>query len=74
MLDSLTNSDIIILGVLISVILNLNTRNDNVILGDEEKILFGREYIVDEFDGLKFKISLNNFIKLRRSKYPPLPF
>lgn len=47
-----------------SVILNLNTRNDNVILGDEEKILFGREYIVDEFDGLKFKISLKSFYQI----------
>lgn len=47
-----------------SVILNLNTRNDNVILGDEEKILFGREYIVDEFDGLKFNISLKSFYQI----------
>ena len=47
-----------------SVILNLNTRSDNVILGDEEKILFGREYIVDEFDGLKFKISLKSFYQI----------
>lgn len=47
-----------------SVILNLNTRNDNVILGDEEKILFGIEYIVDEFDGLKFKISLKSFYQI----------
>ena len=41
-----------------TVVQNINTRDTNVILGDKEKILFGRDYIIDEFEGLKFKISL----------------
>jgi len=51
-----------------SVILNLNTRNDNVILGDEEKVLYGRDYIIDEFEGLKFKIALKSFYQTNRSQ------
>jgi len=44
-----------------SVILNLNTRDDNVILGDKEEILYGNDYIIDEFGGIKVKISLKSF-------------
>ena len=47
-----------------SVILNLNTRNDNVILGDKEVVLFGNDYIVDEFEGLKFKIAFKSFYQV----------
>ena len=47
-----------------SIILNLNTRNDNVILGDKEKTIFGRDFIIDEFEGLKFKISFKSFYQV----------
>ena len=47
-----------------SIILNLNKRDDNVILGEEEKVLFGRDYIIDEFEGLKFKIALKSFYQV----------
>ncbi len=47
-----------------SVILNLNQRNDNVILGDEEVLLYGRETIVDELDGLQFEISSKSFYQI----------
>ena len=47
-----------------SVILNLNTRSDNVILGSDEKLLFGNNYIIDECEGLKFKISLKSFYQV----------
>lgn len=44
-----------------SIILNLNNLDTNVILGKEEKLLFGRDYIYDEFEGIKVKISLKSF-------------
>lgn len=44
-----------------SVVLNLNNKDTNVILGNEEKLLFGKEYIIDEFAGIKVKISLKSF-------------
>ena len=47
-----------------SVILNLNDKETNVILGDKEKTLYGNSYIVDSFEGLKFKISLKSFYQV----------
>ena len=47
-----------------SVILNVNKRNDNVILGDEEIVLSGEPYIYDILDGIKFKISLKSFYQV----------
>lgn len=47
-----------------SVILNVNKRNDNVILGDEEIVLAGNPYIYDLLDGIKFKISLKSFYQV----------
>lgn len=47
-----------------SIILNLNDKETNVILGDKEKLLYGRDFIVDEFDNLKFKISLKSFYQV----------
>lgn len=47
-----------------SVILNLNQRCDNVILGDEEVLLFGKATIVDCLDGLHFEISSKSFYQV----------
>ena len=51
-----------------SFILNLNNRKTNVILGDEEKILYGKDHIIDEFDGIKVKISLKSFSQVNRNQ------
>ena len=47
-----------------SVILNLNDKKTNVVLGNKEKVLYGRDYVVDEFEGLKFKISSKSFYQV----------
>lgn len=47
-----------------SIILNLNQRNDNVILGDKEILLAGKPTIQDELDGLKFNISSKSFYQV----------
>ena len=47
-----------------SVLLNLNQTNSNVILGDEEKVLYGNDYIYDIYDGIKVKISLKSFYQI----------
>ena len=44
-----------------SIILNLNDRDTNVILGYKEKLLYGRDFIYDIYDGIKVKISLKSF-------------
>ena len=47
-----------------SIILNLNDRDTNVILGDREKVIYGNGYIYDIYDGIKVKISLKSFYQV----------
>ena len=47
-----------------SIILNLNDKDTNVVLGTKEKTIYGNDYIIDEFEGLKFKISLKSFYQV----------
>lgn len=47
-----------------SVIMNLNQRNDNVILGDKETLLYGKSTIQDTLMGLKFNISSKSFYQV----------
>ena len=52
------------LPTLVSVQININKKPGNVILSPETKLLAGRDYIVDELDGLKFKISARSFYQV----------
>lgn len=47
-----------------TVIVNLNKRTDNVILGNREFIVYGDGYIVDELHGVKFYISSKSFYQI----------
>lgn len=47
-----------------SVIQNVNKRNDNVILSDEEHLLYGKETIMDSLDDLKFIIASRSFYQV----------
>ncbi len=47
-----------------SVILNVNTKNTNVVLGSECITLYGSDYITDELCGLKFNISPLSFYQV----------
>ena len=47
-----------------TVIQNTNKRDTNVILGDKEKVLFGRGFIVDEILNFKFVISPDSFFQV----------
>ena len=49
-----------------SVMLNINKKNTNVILGDEFINLGGNDYIIDELCGLNFKISAGSFYQVNR--------
>ena len=51
-----------------SVLLNLNDRDTNVILGEEVKILYGNEYIEDEYDGLRVRIGLKSFYQVNHEQ------
>jgi len=47
-----------------SVILNINTKNTNVVLGDKNILLYGREYIYDILCGVKVRISPHSFYQV----------
>lgn len=43
---------------------NINSKQTNVILGDETHVLAGKEYITDQLNGLKFEISAKSFYQV----------
>ncbi len=47
-----------------SIILNINTRNTNIILGDRNICIFGREYISDYIGKYRFDISPLSFFQI----------
>lgn len=51
-----------------SVIMNLNDKKTNVILGDDERVLFGEDHIYDEFDGIKVRLSLKSFYQVNHAQ------
>ena len=49
-----------------SVMLNINKKNTNVILGERFECIGGNDYIIDELCGLRFKISAGSFYQVNR--------
>ncbi len=49
-----------------SVMLNINKKNTNVILGERFECIGGVDHIIDELCGLKFKISAGSFYQVNR--------
>jgi len=47
-----------------SIILNINTKKTNVVLGDKNLLLYGREYIYDILCGVKVRISPHSFYQV----------
>ena len=51
---------------IVSLLLNKNKKNTNVVLGQEYVTLAGKDYIEDELCGLRFKISPQSFYQINR--------
>ena len=51
-----------------TVLINVNTKNTNVILGDEWRTLYGDGYICDELLGRKFRITPASFWQVNREQ------
>ena len=49
---------------LTSIVFNYNTRNDNVILGEKYKVLYGNEYITEECLGNQVKLHFKSFFQV----------
>ena len=47
-----------------SIVVNINKKNTNVILGDENKLILGKDYIEDILGDYKFKISPLSFYQV----------
>jgi 23S rRNA (uracil1939-C5)-methyltransferase len=47
-----------------SIVQNINRSRGNVILGPESRVLWGEDAIIDQLDGLKFKISARSFFQV----------
>lgn len=51
----------------VSVLLNENRKNTNVILGERYTTLFGRNYIEDVLCGVRFRITADSFYQVNRN-------
>ncbi|ERJ13550.1 23S rRNA (uracil(1939)-C(5))-methyltransferase RlmD [Haloplasma contractile] len=47
-----------------TIIQNTNPRKTSIVLGEQERVLFGKGYIVDVLCGMKFKISPKSFYQV----------
>lgn len=47
-----------------SILHNVNPDKTNVVLGKATQVLYGRDHITDEIDGIEFKISHNSFYQV----------
>jgi len=47
-----------------TVVLNINDRKTSVVLGDREKVLYGKGYITDSICGCSFRISADSFFQV----------
>lgn len=47
-----------------TIVLNVNNRTDSMVLGDQEKVLFGKGTIKDTLCGLQFEISAGSFYQI----------
>lgn len=51
-----------------TIVLNVNNRDDNVILGDNNIILYGDGYIEDMFAGYRLRISTHSFYQIHHKQ------
>ena len=47
-----------------TVVININDRKTSMVLGEREKVSFGKGYITDELCGCRFRISPNSFYQV----------
>ena len=51
-----------------TIVLNVNKRKTSIVLSQEEKVLYGKGFIVDELCGLTFKISAQSFYQINHEQ------
>lgn len=53
---------------LIGVVLNLNTKRTNVILGEQNRTLWGQDWLEENLHGLTFRLSVSSFFQINREQ------
>ena len=53
---------------LMGVVLGINQRRSNVILGETYRTLWGQDYLMDELCGLSFKLSVPSFYQVNAAQ------
>ena len=53
---------------LVGVVLSVNTRKTNVILGDRFRTLWGRDWLEEELCGRRFRLSVPSFFQVNRAQ------
>lgn len=53
---------------LVGLVLNVNTRDTNVILGPEYRTLWGRDWLEEELCGLTFRLSVPSFFQINHTQ------
>lgn len=51
-------------GQVVSILLNCNTKRTNLVLGEENKLLWGKERITDTLCGITYEISPHSFFQI----------
>ena len=51
-----------------TVVININTRTDSMILGDKSHVAYGKGYIIDKLCGMSFKISPESFYQVNHDQ------
>ncbi len=67
-IDSLASALVKQFECMETIVLNVNTKKSNVILGDEEVILHGDGYILDRYDNKVFKVGSKSFFQINSTQ------
>lgn len=51
-----------------TIVLNINKRKTSIVLGEKEKVLYGKGFIVDKLCNLSFKISSRSFYQINHNQ------
>lgn len=51
-----------------TIVQNVNTRKTSIVLGDQERVLYGKGYIEDQLCGLTFRISSKSFYQINHEQ------
>ncbi|MCD8143840.1 MAG: 23S rRNA (uracil(1939)-C(5))-methyltransferase RlmD [Oscillospiraceae bacterium] len=52
----------------VGILLNVNTKKTNVILGERYRLLWGQDFLMDELCGLTFRLSVPSFYQVNREQ------